>query len=346
MVEGWNTVAALHGLRKGAGNISHHSKFIRVMKIRLCQILCAIGSLVSILQADTAGSPFSGDLAAAKESARAAHKDILVDFTGSDWCGWCLVLDKEVFHTSRFNEVAGKDFELVQLDFPHDKSKQSEEVTARNKAWKSELKSSSFPDILLLDETGRVYARTNYREGGVEPFLKRLALLRQRRIQRDSGMAMAAKSEGLEKAKHLDAALSALRSDEVLLNYYRNVINEISTLDPNNEAGLRSKYQDLFKRQVCEREIERLCTGEDGNAVLARLKEYAARQDVPVESRQYALYMAGALACERMLKDKSQALELINQALELAPDSPLAEEKLGEAHMRLQRKIQPTSAGR
>jgi len=39
------------------------------------------------------------DLDAAKKQAAAEKKDILIDFTGSDWCGWCIKLDKEVFST-------------------------------------------------------------------------------------------------------------------------------------------------------------------------------------------------------------------------------------------------------
>ncbi|BCU75848.1 thioredoxin family protein [Luteolibacter sp. LG18] len=309
------------------------------MKFRLTSATLAASLLVSALHAASAESPFTDDLAAARTRAKEQHKDILVDFTGSDWCGWCVKLDQEVFHKPEFKAEATKGFELVQLDFPHDPAKQSAEITARNKAWKNELKSMSFPDILLLDETGRVFARTGYREGGATAFLGHLESLRQRRIQRDAALAQATKAEGVEKAKHLDAALTALRDDDVLLTYYRAELEQILTLASRDEGGLQGKYQAVFRRQACEREIDRLGTGNDGAAMLARYKDYAARTDIPVESRQYALYMAGALACERVLKDPQQALDLIDQATALAPDSPLAQDRIKQARTRLERKL-------
>jgi thioredoxin-related protein len=304
----------------------------------LSACLALAGISISCLHAREAESPFTTDLAAAKAKALAEHKDILVDFTGSDWCGWCLVLDREVFLTAEFKSEASKAFELVQLDFPHDKTKQSQETAARNKAWKAELKSNSFPDILLLDEKGKVFGRTSYREGGAKPFLSYVEALRQRRIRRDAAMTEAEKSAGIERARHLDQALSALNSDEVLLTYYRDVLDEILALDPRDEGGLQTKYKALFARRDCNREIDRLSQNPDGAAMLTQLKEYAARPGIPVESRQYAIYMAGALACERVLKDQAQALELVEQAIELAPHSQLAEQRLLDAKKRLERK--------
>jgi thioredoxin-related protein len=292
----------------------------------------------STLHAADSKSPFTDDLDAARAKAREAHKDVLVDFTGSDWCGFCIALDKEIFHERSFKKEAEKSFELVQLDFPRDKSKQTPEVTERNKKWKSELKSMSFPDILLLDEKGTVYATTGYREGGAKAFLPHLESLRQRRIQRDAALEKAAAAAGIEKARHLYASLTALRSDEVCLTYYRPVMNEIIALDPKNEAGVKAQCESILKREQCEREINSLCQEKDGATVLAKLKEYANKSDIPVESRQYALYMAGAMACERLLRDYRQALELIDQAIAVAPESPLVEERLNEAKKRLKRR--------
>lgn len=304
------------------------------------RFLAALASL-SVLHA---AAPFTDDLAAAKARASEQHKDILVDFTGSDWCGWCVRLDTEVFGMPAFQAGAAPLFELVRLDFPQTPGKQSEEITARNKAWKSELKSSSFPDILLLDEKGRVFARTGYREGGAEPFLKHLEALRQGRIQRDAAMKKAEGATGSERAKHLDEALSALGNDEVLLTYYRAEISEILALDPQNEAGLQAKYKGISKRKQIEREINLLCTGDDGAAMLDKLKAYAAKTDIPVECQQYALYMAGAVACERFIKDPRQALDLIHESIAMAPESPLAKDELKQAKLRLERRLAKDAA--
>jgi hypothetical protein len=78
---------------------------------------------------------------------------------------------------------------------------------------------------------------------------------------------------------------------------------------------------------------------KDGATMLAKFKQYANRADIPVESRQYALYMAGALACERILRDYPQGLELVNQAISVAPNSPLVQERINEAKTRLERAV-------
>ena len=309
--------------------------------------LCVAASalLASPLHAAEAASPFGDDLDAARAKAQAEHRDVLVDFTGSDWCGWCVKLDKEVFHQPEFKAEAGKTFELVQLDFPHDKSKQTPEITARRKAWKTELKSSSFPDILLLDEKGKVFGQMNYREGGVKPFLASLEAQRQGRIRRDAALAAAEKSQGIARAQHLDEALTALNDEDVLLRYYGDVISEILKLDASGEAGLKAKYQGVLARKKAESEIDRLCGEKDGAVMLAKMKEYASRSGLPAETRQYALYMAAAVACERMLKDAPQGLALIDEAMAIAPDSELAKERLPDAKVRLERRVAKAAAG-
>ena len=44
-----------------------------------------------------------------------------MDFTGSDWCGWCIMLDKEIFSKPEFKEYASKNLVLLELDFPRGK---------------------------------------------------------------------------------------------------------------------------------------------------------------------------------------------------------------------------------
>src|SRR5262245_36197437 len=60
--------------------------------------------------ARTGDSGWTQDFAAAKATAAREHKDLLVDFTGTDWCAVCITLDKEVFSTAEFKAAAPKDF--------------------------------------------------------------------------------------------------------------------------------------------------------------------------------------------------------------------------------------------
>ena len=61
----------------------------------------------------------------AVEAARTDKKDILVDFTGSDWCGWCIKLHDEVFSQEAWKKAAAGKYVFVELDFPR-KKEQSE----------------------------------------------------------------------------------------------------------------------------------------------------------------------------------------------------------------------------
>ena len=65
------------------------------------------------------------DFEAAKELAAKEGKDILMEFTGSDWCPPCIALKKKVLDTDVFKTKAPEKFILLKLDSPRDKSKQT-----------------------------------------------------------------------------------------------------------------------------------------------------------------------------------------------------------------------------
>ncbi len=131
--------------------------------------------------------------------AKAEKKAILVDFTGSDWCGWCIRLKKEVFEQKEFAAVT-KDFVLVELDFPQ-KKKQSAEEKAKNKAWAEKFAIEGFPTILLMDSNGEPFAQTGYQAGGPVKYLAHLKeLLKDNTSQGKSAFAQAKKDELVVRA--------------------------------------------------------------------------------------------------------------------------------------------------
>lgn len=188
------------------------------------------------------GEGWSHDMAAAMKQAKAEKKDLLLDFTGSDWCIWCTRLNDEVFSQEAFKKDAPNHFVLVELDFPNDKSKLSEATQKQNEEWSQKLAVKGFPTIFLTDEQGRPYAQTGYQEGGAEPYVAHLAELREKRVARDEAFAAAEKAKGVEKAKQLDAAMDVV-GEELALNAYADQVKEIIKLDAKNEAGLKEKYE-------------------------------------------------------------------------------------------------------
>lgn len=115
------------------------------------------------------------DLDEAKKVALAEKKAILVDFTGSDWCSWCIRLKKEVFDQPEF-AMASKKFVLVELDFPQ-KKKLAPEAKAKNDALAKKFNIEGFPTIMLLDAQGEPFAQTGYQAGGPAKYLEHLAEL-------------------------------------------------------------------------------------------------------------------------------------------------------------------------
>jgi thiol-disulfide isomerase/thioredoxin len=123
--------------------------------------------------------PWVRDWNAALAEAKKDGKDLLIDFTGSDWCGWCKRLDAEVFGQAAFLEKATKQFVMVFLDFPRDPELKKAVVDAKlNERLNKEFGVQGFPTIVLATAEGLPYARTGYRDGGPEGYLTHLDELR------------------------------------------------------------------------------------------------------------------------------------------------------------------------
>jgi len=93
-------------------------------------------------------------LAEAKET----NKLVLLDFTGSDWCGWCMKIDEEIFSKSDFKKYAKANLVLVELDYPRGKS-QTKKLKEQNAALKSKFGISGYPTLIVVDAEGKEQAR-------------------------------------------------------------------------------------------------------------------------------------------------------------------------------------------
>ena len=101
------------------------------------------------------------DLPKAQAKAKQENKSVLLDFTGSDWCGWCIKLNKEVFSKPEFAEYAKKNLVLVEVDFPRRK-KLSPAQTKANEALSEKYDIEGFPTIVLLGADGKLLGKTSY----------------------------------------------------------------------------------------------------------------------------------------------------------------------------------------
>jgi protein disulfide-isomerase len=94
----------------------------------------------------------------AVEKAKAENKNLLLDFTGSDWCGFCMALNKEVFNTPKFKDWAKQNVVLVEVDFPHSKP-QTQKIKSQNADLKGKYPSNGYPTIVVVDTTGKELGR-------------------------------------------------------------------------------------------------------------------------------------------------------------------------------------------
>lgn len=126
------------------------------------------------LEAVNDGLAWQTDLPKALEQAKAENKIVLLDFTGSDWCGWCMKFDKEVFATSQFTQYADTNLVLVQLDYPRGKS-QSAELKKANAELKVKYQIEGYPTFVVLDKDGKEIGRqVGYSAGGPKAFIAKL----------------------------------------------------------------------------------------------------------------------------------------------------------------------------
>lgn len=108
--------------------------------------------------------------------AKQDKKMVLMDFTGSDWCGWCMKLDKEVFSTSEFKSYAAKNLVLVELDFPR-QTYIAPQTKKQNLEMQQKYQVEGYPTIIVLDSTGKQVGQLGYMEGGPKAFIAALEKL-------------------------------------------------------------------------------------------------------------------------------------------------------------------------
>ncbi len=119
------------------------------MKKLLVIALCFIAMSFTIWQPD---------LETAKKIAKEKHELILLNFSGSDWCGPCMRMRKEIFENDQFSKMADTSFVMINADFPRNKKNQlNKKLKKQNEALADKYNAEGkFPFTLLLDADGKV----------------------------------------------------------------------------------------------------------------------------------------------------------------------------------------------
>lgn len=273
------------------------------------------------------------DFAKAKAQAKAEKKDLLVDFTGSDWCGWCMKLDEEVFSQDAFTASAPKSFVLVKLDYPRKKELPAAEKE-QNQKLADEYPIDGYPTIMLMDAEGRVYGLTGYQEGGPDAYLKSLADLKKKGDAYQAAMTTATAKQGAERAKAIDAALATLEND-VVDKHHVAAMQEIVKLDADGKAGLKDKYatkaQEIAEGREVDREARALQTTLTPFMKDQKPKDALAKLDEILKAPKGKAQQQAALFFKAMIgmdvdNDAKAAIALLEKAKGLVPKSPIAQQ--------------------
>lgn len=137
----------------------------------LALALFALGAVSARAEAN-----WLSDISKAQTEAKANHKLLLLDFTGSDWCIWCKKLHAEVFSKPEFQDYAKDHLVLMTVDFPR-QSPLAPEVRKQNEELAAKYGIQGFPTIIVLNGDGKQVGELGYQPGGATAFVQELQKL-------------------------------------------------------------------------------------------------------------------------------------------------------------------------
>ena len=119
------------------------------------------------------------DLEAAKKLATDQNKNIIIVFSGSDWCAPCIKLDKNIWQSDAFKNQSANDWILLKADFPRKKANElSKDQTAHNRKLAEKYNiEGSFPLVVLVDKNGKVLGKMGFKNVSPEEYIKMIQAL-------------------------------------------------------------------------------------------------------------------------------------------------------------------------
>ena len=123
------------------------------------------------------------DMSKATEIAFKENKPLMLFFTGSDWCGWCIRLEREVLNKTDFINWAKENVVLVKLDFPR-RTAQDQQIRMQNQRLQQMLKVAGYPTIWFVSPEKKeekinlnAIGKTGYVHGGTKAWLNKANLI-------------------------------------------------------------------------------------------------------------------------------------------------------------------------
>ncbi|MBF0198088.1 MAG: thioredoxin family protein [Planctomycetes bacterium] len=132
-----------------------------------------ISILFALFSGLSAGEGWITDFKKAKELAKKENKPIFANFTGSDWCGTCVFMEKNVFSKKSFLDYAKEKFVLFMADYPRETA-QDPVLAKQNEALAAQYRVRGFPTLLVLNAKGDPLAQSEYFVADPEDYIRHL----------------------------------------------------------------------------------------------------------------------------------------------------------------------------
>lgn len=252
------------------------------------------------------------DLPAAQERAAAEGKLVLVDFTGSDWCGWCVRLRKDVLDTPAFEEYAADKFVLDEVDVPQNPNF-DKELKARNEALCARFNIDGFPTLMVLTPQGTVVGGF---VGGRADLAAVKEPLEAARANAEALKAAEA-AEGVEKAKALFAVYQSL--SEELQPAATMLRDDIIALDPEDVTGMQAMV--AAAKQKADMMAELNATHGNIEKMLPIVDKYLAEAHPSNRGAMLNLKAQFLLTSADSVEDVLQAKATALEAIECEPET-------------------------
>jgi len=280
-------------------------------------VALTLGTLALASPSALAGDGWYADYDEAVKVAKKEGKDLFVDFTGSDWCGWCIRLHEEVFDFPEWSTPVQKDYVLVALDFPKSEEAQAKVPNPeRNQELKNKYGVRGFPTILMMTVEGEVYAKTGYQEGGPEAYLEHMKKIR------DTGRPFLVKAkklvstfedaEGDAKIKaweEIVTTIEGLEPDSPFIGVLAEPLRWAFEADPKNEKGLKARaVRTLLEVGMVDQDLLDSCRELDPKNESGLLEEATEAQFMGVGDQETAEAAVGALDRLNELGFKDKAI--------------------------------------
>lgn len=250
------------------------------------------------------------DLEAAKAKAAAENKAVLIDFTGSDWCGWCIRLRKQVLDTPAFETYAKDKFVLMEVDVPQN-PKFDPVLRKRNEQLCEQFAVEGFPTIMVITPQGEVVGGFSGFKPTVEATAKTL----------DAALATAGllkKAESQQGPEQLVTLAQAYKSiPEELQPQAAGLLQRIVSLDTQDTTGLGRLQRVQAQREALAAALPAAKSPQEALAIVDKALATAEPEN---KSGMLQLKFQILLTAAQSVDDVKAAAAVGREAMQLDPN--------------------------